>query len=113
MIVEKPSVSHVPSEWILVAAPGSRQLEQAGVYVAIGGEYSAQVPDSTTPAKRQERVRWHLPASPGETYWMGCAYSGTTAKLMIRVTPGVERCDVSYDLLPTGKRQRLNRISCR
>ena len=112
-IVEKPSVAQVPAVCILVADSGLRPLEQAGVYVVISGEYSAQVPDSTKSARREERVNWRLPASPADTYWIGCAYSGTTAKLMIRLAPDVESCDVSYALLPTGKRQRLDRISCR
>jgi hypothetical protein len=112
-ILEKPSLPQAPTNWTVVADADSRPLEQAGIYVVIGGEYSAQVPDSTTAAPREERVRWRLTASPTETYWIGCAYTGTTAKLLTKVAAGAEWCDVSYVLLPSGKRQRLDRIDCR
>jgi hypothetical protein len=112
-ITEQPMVSMANSAWSVVAHSGERQVEQAGVYIGIGKEYGAQVPDSTKISNREEQVTWRMPAPGAEKYWLGCSYSGTSAMLVIELKPEIQSCLATYMLLPTGKRQRLKRIDCR
>lgn len=112
-ITEKPMVSIANSAWSVVAHSGERQVEQAGVYIGIGKEYGAQVPDSTKTVNREEHVTWRMPGPGSETYWLGCSYAGTSAMLVIALNPETQSCMATYTLLPTGKRQRLKRIDCR
>lgn len=95
-----------------MANPGQRPLEHAGIYLRTGTDFGAQVPDSTRQNKREESVRWQLPAPGREAYWLGCSYLGTTARLFVRIKPEAKACIVTYALLPTGKRQRLKAIDC-
>lgn len=112
-IIEKPAVAPENAPWSVVANSGERQLEQAGIYIAIGAEYGAQVPDATTTANREEHVKWRMPSPAAETYWVGCSYVGTTAMLVTRLKPTTESCVATYTLLATGRRQRLKNIDCR
>lgn len=87
-------------------------MDQAGIYIGIGAEYGAQVPDTTRKSNREERVNWRMPSPATETYWVGCSYVGTTALLVIKLKPTIEACVATYTLLPTGRRQRLKNIDC-
>lgn len=111
-ITEQPSVLQTDPAWLVVVTPGQRQLEHVGVFLSIGEGYAAQTPDSTKSTDREERVRWKLPSPGAESYWLGCAYIGTTAKLFIRLNRKTTSCLVTYTLLQTGKRQRLKEINC-
>jgi hypothetical protein len=111
-IAETPAVALMDSHWTVVAPAGQRPLEHAGIYLRVGSDYSAQVPDSTRRKKRDESVRWQLPAPGRESYWLGCSYHGTTARLFVQVKPEARSCTVTYSLLPTGKRQRVKGIEC-
>lgn len=113
-ISESPTVSFKDRQWSIVAKPGERQLDHAGVYLSAAGEYGAEVPDSTKAAKRsEERVLWRMADSPTEAFAIGCSYTGTTAMLFMKLEKSVAQCVVTYELLPTGTRQRLRSIECR
>lgn len=112
-IVEKPTVASANPAWSVIASSGERQVEHAGVYLGIGTEYGAQIPDSTWTTGREEHVSWKMPSATAETYWIGCSYSGTTAVLIVKLKPDIASCVATYALLPTGKRQRLKKIDCR
>lgn len=105
-------VSIADSAWSVVAHPGERQVEQAGIYIGMGKVFGAQVPDSTKISNREEHVTWRMPGPGTEKYWLGCSYSGTSAMLVIELKPDILSCVATYSLLPAGKRQRLNRIDC-
>lgn len=111
-ITETPSVAPPGSHWTVVATAGQRPLEHAGIYLRTGSDYGAQVPDSTRRKKRDEFISWKLPAPGRESYWLGCSYAGTTARLFVQVKPEARVCTVTYSLLPTGKRQRVKGIDC-
>lgn len=111
-IVEKPAVASANPAWSVIANSGERQVEQAGVYLGIGTEYGAQIPDSTRTTEREEYVSWKMPSPAAETYWIGCSYSGTTAMLIVKLKPTIASCVATYALLPTGKRERLKNIDC-
>ena len=112
-ITEKPAVAPANAPWSVVASSGERPLDHAGIYIAIGSEYGAQVPDATRTANREEHVKWRMPSAATETYWVGCSYVGTTAMLVMRLKPTFESCVATYALLSTGKRQGLKNIDCR
>lgn len=112
-IVEKPTVASANPAWSVISNSGERQVEHAGVYLGIGNEYGAQVPDGTRIAGHEEYVSWRMPPAAAESYWIGCSYRGTTAMLILKLKPDIASCVVTYALLPTGKRLRLKNIDCR
>lgn len=112
-ITEKPAVASPPSAWVVVAESGPRSLSQAGISIKIGSEYGAQVPDAVSRARREEHVNWTLPPAPAaERYWLGCSYLGTTAMLVVKLEPTDKSCVAIYELVKTGKRQRLKTVDC-
>jgi hypothetical protein len=112
-IIEKPAVASANPAWSVIASSGERPVEHAGVYLGIGPEYGAQVPDSTKTSNREEFVSWKMPSGAAETFWIGCSYTGTTAMLIVKLKPDIASCVVTYARLPTGKRQHLKNIDCR
>lgn len=113
LITETPTVSKEDKQWIVVASSGERQLERVDIYLGTLSEYGAQVPDSTKTVKKKEIVTWPISRSETDTFWVGCSYVGTTATLFQKVDANVTACVASYDLLPSGKRQRLSAMDCR
>lgn len=111
---EAPQLLEVPSPWTAVTPRGERGLEQAGIYWGTGaGDLSSLVPTDDRIENGQQRVRWKLvPPPPGEHHWVGCMYAGTTALLVQRLEGPVGRCEVVYQLMPSGRRQRLVSIEC-
>lgn len=111
-VTETPTVSTEEKQWIVVAIPGERNLERVGIYLGNPSEYGAQVPDSTKTVKKKETVTWRLTRSETDTFWVGCSYVGTTAMLFQKVDAKATTCVASYDLLPSGRRQRLSAMVC-
>ena len=107
-ITETPTVSTVDSQWTVVASAGKRPLEQVGIYLGTLSEYGAQVPESTKTTKKKEIDIWRIVRAETDTFWVGCCYTGTTALLFQNLDPSVTQCVATYDLLPTGHRQRLS-----
>jgi len=112
-IMETPSVSTKDEQWVVVASSGERQLERVGIYLGKPSEYGAQVPDSENATKKTETVTWRLTRAASDTFWVGCSYVGTTAMLFKKVDTSVTACVASYDLLPSGRRQRLSAMVCK
>lgn len=111
-VMETPGVSTEEKEWTVIANSGERHLEHVGIYLGAPSEYSAQVPDSTKTVKKKQIVKWRLTRSQTDTFWVGCSYVGTTAMLFQKVDAKATTCVASYDLLPSGRRQRLSAMVC-
>jgi hypothetical protein len=112
-VVETPSVTNSDASWQVAAAAGERPLDHAGVYLGGLAQLGAQVPDSTRKKKNLETVTWRLRRAEGDQYWIGCSYIGTTALMVQKINSGFDECVASYELLPTGRRQRLKGVLCR
>jgi hypothetical protein len=112
-IKETPSVSKKDEQWVVVASSGERLLERVGIYLGTPSEHGAQVPDSENATKKTESVTWRLRRAASDAFWVGCSYVGTTAMLFKKVDTNVTTCVASYDLLPSGRRQRLSTMDCR
>jgi hypothetical protein len=112
-IRETSTVSINDEQWNVVANSGERLLERVGIYLGTLSEYGAQVPDTTKKSKLQEAVTWNIKRSPTDTFWIGCSFVGTSSMLFQKLDDRVTVCVASYDLLPSGKRQRLNVMDCR
>lgn len=111
-MTETPTVSSAEKQWVVVAPSGERYLERVGIYLGNPSEDGAQVPDSTKTDKRKETVTWRLTRSETDTFWVGCSYVGTTAMLFQKVDAKATTCVAAYDLLPSGRRQRLSAMVC-
>lgn len=112
-ITELPTVSNKNKEWTVITSSGERQLESIGIYLGTPAEYGAQVPDSTRTIGKKEDITWKITRSTADTFWLGCSYVGTTAMLFQKLAATVKECVATYDLLPSGKRQRLRTVECR
>jgi len=112
-ITETPSVSTADQGWNIVAGTGTRPLEHVGIYLGDPADYGAQIPDSTKRIGPQERISWRIVRAPADTFWVGCSYVGTTAMLFQKLDSSITLCVATYDLLPSGKRQRLSTLDCR
>lgn len=112
-ILESPTVHREEKLWNVVASSTEKPLEHIGVYLGSLADFGALVPDSTTKAKGAEAVTWKLVRAETDKLWIGCSYVGTTAILLREIDSGKTKCVVSYDLLPSGKRQRVNSVTCR
>lgn len=116
-IDETPNVSTEAEGWISVAPTGKRWLEKVAIYYGSIGDLSGQVPYSDKSSKTKETVTWDvgLNKDEGDTnvYWIGCSYLHTSAKFVQKVDAAAKFCVASYDLLPTGSRQRLSTMACR
>jgi hypothetical protein len=111
-ITETPTVSITDKRWTVVANSGERPLEHVGIYLGTLSENGAQVPASTKKAKRKETVTWNIKRSLTDTFWVGCSYVGTTAVLFQELDSSVTLCAATYDLLSSGRRQRLSTLDC-
>lgn len=111
-IVETPTVSVNAKHWVVVASSGERALEHVGIYLGTPSDYGAQVPDSTKKAKDKETVTWNIKRSPTDIFWVGCSYVGTTAMLLQKLGSSIKTCVATYDLLSSGKRQRISALHC-
>lgn len=111
-ITETPTVSSNDKRWTVVTNSGERPLEHVGIYLGTLSEYGAQVPDATKKSKRKEMETWNIKRSPTDTFWVGCSYVGTTAVLFQELDSSVKVCVATYDLLPSGRRQRLSALDC-
>lgn len=105
-ITETPAVSTPNDQWTVVALSGERPLEGVGVYLGDPPEHGAQVPDSTKTKTRI--VKWRLVRAEKDTFWVGCTYVGTTAMLFQKVDAKASACAATYDLMPSGRPQRLS-----
>ncbi len=112
-ILETPSAATTQGPWRLAAAAGERPLDHAGIYLGAPGQLEAQVPDFTRKKQHTETVTWRLKRADGDRYWIGCSYVGTTAMMVRPVEPGIQECEATYELLRTGRRQRLKGMACR
>lgn len=111
-IFEQPTISDSPKEWTVVAKVGERPLEQVGIYLGSLVEAGAQVPDSSQKVKLKEIVTWNIQRSPEDTFWVGCSFVGTSAMMFQKIETKIKSCTATYELLPTGRRQRLLSMSC-
>lgn len=111
-ITETPTVSMDDRQWVIITKTGERPLEHVGIYLGTVSEHGAQIPDSTKRAKLRETVTWNIRRSSTDSFWIGCSYVGTTAVLFQQLDPGIKRCIATYDLLPSGRRQRLTTLDC-
>jgi hypothetical protein len=110
---EQPQVREVPAPWQLGNPAGERPLERAAIFLGAGAAMlDAQVPDATERSKGREQVRWRLLRGEGDTFWLGCTYTGTSAMLVQPLAAELTRCVVTYELLATGRRSRLERVQC-
>lgn len=111
-ITETPTVATANNQWTVVALLGERPLEGVGVYLGDPPEHGAQVPDSTKTIKKARIVKWRLVRAEKDTFWVGCTYVGTTAMLFQKLDAKVSACAATYDLLPSGRPQRLSGMVC-
>lgn len=111
-LTETPSVSQSDPAWVIAVSPGVRPLEHVGVYLGSAPDYGAQAPDSTHKARLRETVTWSLVRAPNDSFWVGCSYTGTTAMALKQIDPQAKQCIAIYELLPSGRRQRLSAFRC-
>lgn len=111
-ISEKPMVTSGATSWETITTDGSRSLDRVDIYLGNPINHAAQVPDSEKTLHSKEMVTWALPNAGHDTYWAGCAYTGTTAVLAKKLDAKFTTCTASYALLPTGKRLRLSQLTC-
>jgi hypothetical protein len=107
------AVQNAPSGWEAVNGSGAAQLERAAFYLMHPSKGGSLAPDGTKKSKGEERDTWTFVRKPGDEFWLGCVYQGTTVILARKLDNKVSRCDVSYELLPSGSRLRLKGISCK
>ncbi|MBI5256095.1 MAG: hypothetical protein HY855_06315 [Burkholderiales bacterium] len=112
VLSEVPSVSPVAPGWTVLAQPGDRPLEQAGVYLGAPEQRGALTPDTVQRDKQHEQLRWQLHRKAGDEFWIGCSYQGTTAMVFRKLESTTTRCQARYALLPTGRRLRLDSLDC-
>lgn len=96
----------------MVTSSGPRPVEHAGIYLGSPDEQAALVPDAQRKSRTEEIITWQIKRAESDDFWLGCSYTGTTAMLFRKLDSAVRGCTASYDLLPTGKRQRLRNIAC-
>lgn len=111
-IQERPSVSSQAKDWEPVVESAARPLEQVGFSLFHPSKKGTLVPDATQRKKLEERVTWRFPREANDEYWISCSYTGTTAVLTRRLDTTIAQCTVTYTLLPSGSRQRVQNISC-
>ena len=99
-------------QWLVVARQGERALEGVGIFLGTPAEFGAQVPDASKVERNRELVTWRIVRATGDRFWVGCVYSGTTAMLFQKLAADESLCVATYDLLPSGKRQRLSSMQC-
>ena len=113
VIREKPTVLSDIASWLIVSEPGMRPVAEASIYLGAPHESAVQVPDASTIGNGIELISWNLVRTASDEFWLGCSYTGTSAKLFRKIAIEASECSVRYDLLPSGRRQRLRDVSCR
>lgn len=111
--VDQSSVDAVAQGWQVSVLKGSRYLESASIYLEHQGEYGAQVPDHTTTKASKEVLTWNISQAPDFTFFVGCSYTNTSAVLYEKIDSRFKKCVLTYELLPTGSRQKVGSIKCK
>jgi hypothetical protein len=107
------TAAKVPSGWEAIPSSEPAHLDRIAFYLhnpKIGG---ALVPDKTSDQKGEARDTWNFIANPGDDFWLGCVYTGSSLVLAQKLKAGISQCVVRYDLLPSGSRLRVKSISCK
>jgi hypothetical protein len=110
-LTETPGVLEPGFGWTVVARTADRPLESVAIYLGPDDERAAQVPDVNRKKNLVESVGWNLLPQQHQ-YWVGCAYTGTSALVFQKLGVELSRCTVSYDLLPSGRRLRVRALVC-
>jgi hypothetical protein len=110
-LTETPGVVEPGSGWTVVAVAADRPLESVAIYLGPDNERAAQVPDVNRKKNLVESVTWNL-LPHQHPYWVGCAYTATSALVFQKLGADLSRCTVSYDLLPSGRRLRVKTLVC-
>jgi hypothetical protein len=111
-IEETPAVSGVAGEWMVYASTGARPLAKVELYSGPPSDLATRIPE-TKKIGAKEVSRWRFSSERSEEFWIACTYSGTTAIVARKLDAGLKLCEASYDLLPSGRSQRLARVECR
>lgn len=109
---ERPQVTLAEAGWKVVAVESGKQVESLGIYSELDGEYASLVPDHTLPAGQKVSYKWKLIPAEKVSYWLGCEYAGTTARLMQMLPPSFRFCTATYQVSQVTKRQRLSSFEC-
>lgn len=112
-LLEQPQLKRKEGEWTLVTTTAERPLERAFVVLGPELELGALIPDTTKRRGMVEVDTWHLHRAPGDRFWIGCSYVGTTARAFSELAVEITACDVKYALLPGGQRLEVKEIKCR
>jgi hypothetical protein len=102
-----------PAGWSAIPGPKEHNLERVGFYLNHPSEDGILVPDSTRKEGTEERVMWKFVRAAGGEYWLGCFYVDTSIVLAKKLESTISQCDVTYQLLPTGKRLGIKGVICR
>lgn len=111
-LLERPELQREEKPWQLISHAAERPLEQVGILLGPADEAGALVPSSSRKSRAVEKVVWEIVRSAGDQLWIGCSYTGTTAKALLALPATASRCTVSYALLPSGKRSRIEAVAC-
>jgi hypothetical protein len=101
-----------PLGWEAVARSSDQQLDRVAFYLKHPSLGGSLVPNATRRSKGEEQVGWAFVPNPGDEFWMGCIYQSTTVILARKLDKQISKCEVRYELLPSGSRLRVKRISC-
>jgi len=105
------TAANVPSGWEATSGSEPASLQRVAFYIGSPKDRGTIVPDKTDKQNNEERVTWNFVRGPGDEFWLGCSYTGTTVVLAQKLSAGVSQCVVHYDLLPSGSRLRVRAIS--
>jgi hypothetical protein len=108
----RQTATSVPSGWEATSSSEPAHLDGVTFYLKHPKDGGALVPDKTVKQKGEERVTWSFVSQPGDEFWLGCRYTGTTVILVQKLKKDVSQCVVRYDLLPSGSRLRVKAIGC-
>jgi hypothetical protein len=103
----------VPSGWEAASSSQAVHLDRVAFFLNNPKSGNTLVPDKTNKRANEERVSWTFARGPGDNFWLGCLYTGTTVILTHKLKADVSLCVVRYELLPSGSRLRVKAISCK
>jgi len=111
-VAVRQELQTTPAGWEAVGGSSDVQLDRVAFYLKDPSLGGSLVPDATQRSKGEEREIWKFKANPGDEFWMGCVYLDTTVILARKLDTTVSKCEVRYELLPSGSRLRVKQILC-
>ncbi|QDQ27511.1 hypothetical protein FNU76_14740 [Chitinimonas arctica] len=112
-VTEQAGTLDKPWEVVADQGRGGYGLDGVRFYSGPPQEMATLVPDQTRQTSRERKSVWRLPSNGGQQYWLACAYRNTALLATRALPPELKSCELTEQLLPSGKVLKVVAVVCK